>query len=187
MKFISRRCGPVIILALLLSCKSQHRDLLSPSPQESTSEKNLKTQPHGAQAFNRAMMPLVEIYLQVQTALASDSIEGVSQAVEVISKIATALDTKEISGPNKESYLTLPAEVRQAAHRMSQAKNLAEARKMFFELSRPLTMWASVARPKGIALAYCSMADGGWLQKQGPLRNPYYGSEMLECGEFIEP
>jgi membrane fusion protein, copper/silver efflux system len=35
---------------------------------------------------------------------------------------------------------------------------------------------------------YCPMVPGGggdWMQRKEPLRNPYWGSEMLECGEVV--
>jgi hypothetical protein len=28
------------------------------------------------------------------------------------------------------------------------------------------------------------MAQKSWLQKYGPVKNPYYGASMLTCGEF---
>ena len=33
-------------------------------------------------------------------------------------------------------------------------------------------------------VAICPMVDKPWLQKDGAIRNPYYGSEMLGCGSF---
>jgi len=30
------------------------------------------------------------------------------------------------------------------------------------------------------------MAKHAWLQKNAKIQNPYYGSEMLECGEFTK-
>ena len=33
--------------------------------------------------------------------------------------------------------------------------------------------------------ASCPMAKAKWIQKPGPLRNPYYGKSMLDCGEKI--
>ena len=33
---------------------------------------------------------------------------------------------------------------------------------------------------------YCPMADGYWLSSESGIKNPYYGSEMLECGEVKE-
>jgi hypothetical protein len=35
-----------------------------------------------------------------------------------------------------------------------------------------------------LRLAYCPMAKRSWLQRDDRLRNPYYGSAMLSCGEF---
>ena len=31
------------------------------------------------------------------------------------------------------------------------------------------------------------MVKRSWLQKDEKIRNPYYGSTMLECGEFKKP
>jgi len=31
---------------------------------------------------------------------------------------------------------------------------------------------------------YCDMAKASWLQMDRKIRNPYYGKEMLECGEI---
>jgi hypothetical protein len=28
--------------------------------------------------------------------------------------------------------------------------------------------------------------DALWIQAEGPLRNPFYGSEMLECGTEVK-
>jgi hypothetical protein len=38
---------------------------------------------------------------------------------------------------------------------------------------------------KGATKASCPMASARWIQKEGNLRNPYYGKSMLECGEKI--
>jgi hypothetical protein len=29
------------------------------------------------------------------------------------------------------------------------------------------------------------MADAYWIQKSGAIKNPYYGSSMLGCGESV--
>jgi hypothetical protein len=45
-------------------------------------------------------------------------------------------------------------------------------------------------KPAPVYVAYCPMADEGkggyWLSAQKEIRNPYYGDEMLECGEVKE-
>jgi Cu(I)/Ag(I) efflux system membrane fusion protein len=29
--------------------------------------------------------------------------------------------------------------------------------------------------------------NGRWVQLEGPLRNPYFGAQMLECGTEVKP
>ncbi|MED5464327.1 MAG: DUF3347 domain-containing protein [Myxococcota bacterium] len=147
-------------------------------------------QPTGAEAFNKAMSPVVQAYLQIQATLAADSIKGVPKSASLILKSLKAIDTAKIKGPNAEHYASLPNKMGKALEALLKSPNLRTVRQSFLEVSRPITMWASTARPKGTILAFCSMADngkgGGWLQKEGPLRNPYYGSAMLECGEIVK-
>lgn len=70
------------------------------------------------------------------------------------------------------------------------AEDIQAARKAFEPVSNFLIAVVEVnGLPEEVELirAHCPMAfdwDGAdWLQKPGPLRNPYFGSEMLECGE----
>lgn len=147
-------------------------------------------QPTGAEAFNKAMSPVVDAYLQIQATLAADSVKGIEKPAGLIVKTLKAIDTSKLKGPNAEHYTSLPGKMGKAVEALLKAPNLRTTRESFLGVSRPITMWASTARPKGTILAFCSMADngngGGWLQKKGPLRNPYYGSAMLECGEVVK-
>ena len=61
------------------------------------------------------------------------------------------------------------------------ADDIASMRGAFKPLSELL---AGMNLPAGYARAYCPMYDGGsnWVQADGPVRNPYYGSTMLTCG-----
>ena len=67
------------------------------------------------------------------------------------------------------------------ARAAASAADIASLRSAFKPLSELL---AGRDLPVGFARAYCPMYDGGsnWVQIDGPVRNPYYGSEMLTCG-----
>lgn len=118
---------------------------------------------------------IVEQYLLIQNQLASDSIEGVSDAAQ---KIVTLTDSKNAV---KAEWRT---EVHRVAQELQKAKNLNEVRERFKKLSAPLVQWNKQNQLPGIQSAYCSMANAHWLQKTGDIRNPYYGKKMLECGEL---
>lgn len=82
---------------------------------------------------------------------------------------------------------------------LEKAKDLAGARKAFLpfsmasvELARHLRATAPF---KGTKIFNCPMVNravpgaaknGQWVQLQGPLRNPFFGSEMLECGNEVK-
>ena len=72
------------------------------------------------------------------------------------------------------------------------AKDLVDARRQFHPFSTSAVSLLQLARAREdklrpLKVYYCPMAKppGLWLQQKGPLRNPYYGSEMLTCGEEV--
>lgn len=73
---------------------------------------------------------------------------------------------------------------------LEEAEDIDAARKAFEPVSNfMIAVVEANGLPDGVELikAHCPMAfdwnGADWLQTPGPLRNPYFGSEMLECGE----
>jgi len=140
----------------------------------------------GTEKFDRQMQPILASYLKIGDRLAADSIEDVSSESEVIVKLAPKLDPKSVTGEHATHYQELPSKIEDAARTLSKAKGLEKAREAYKELSMPLSMWATMSKPDGIDVVYCDMAKASWLQKKGPIHNPYYGSKMLRCGDVVK-
>jgi Cu(I)/Ag(I) efflux system membrane fusion protein len=71
--------------------------------------------------------------------------------------------------------------------------DLAGARKAFKPISHAVVTLATQVRSVGARNSfthfYCPMVPGGggdWLQANGELLNPYFGSEMLRCGQKVQ-
>ena len=109
-------------------------------------------------------------YLKIQAALATDTLQGVHEAALTIQKSADFESLKD---------------VKRAILRLTQTRSLSEARKAFKELSVPFVKWVESEHPSGMSVMYCSMAGAKWIQKEGPVSNPYYGKEMSTCGEKL--
>lgn len=62
-------------------------------------------------------------------------------------------------------------------------KSIADARKEFKKLSAPFVKWMESSKEPGFEVVYCPMAGAKWVQRQGDINNPYFGREMLHCGE----
>jgi hypothetical protein len=131
------------------------------------------------------MEPILKSYLKVGDTLAADSVDGVRPEAERIAQLAAKLDLETVTREDARYYKDIPAKLRKAAQALGRAKSLDEARDAYKRLSMPMGMWASLAKPKGIDVVYCSMAKASWLQKHGPIRNPYHGTSMLRCGEIV--
>ncbi len=143
----------------------------------------------GTAVFDEAMKPVVEPYLRIHDALASDRTEGVAgEAKALLAALAAALpglDPAKVSGEHAKHYADLPQSLRSAAEGLAAAKDLVAAREAFKAVSRPMAMWVTMSQPAGLDVVFCSMAKGSWVQRSGPVRNPYYGASMLACGELV--
>jgi len=72
--------------------------------------------------------------------------------------------------------------------------NLEAAREAFLPFSTNVVGFVQQVRAqedtfRSLKVYYCPMAPkpGLWFQAEGPLRNPYYGAEMLTCGQEVKP
>ena len=101
-------------------------------------------------------------YVEVQEALAADNFEEATTQLEEFARITD------------DATRTL-------ALRALEGGDIEAMRAGFKPLSESL---AARELPQGFARAYCPMYDNGapWVQRDGPVRNPYYGAVMLTCG-----
>ena len=139
----------------------------------------------GTQRFDQQMEPILESYLHIADALSADSLDGVRDRAGAIAKHAGVLDAASVSGEHAAHYKNVPTNLKIAAQILGEAQTLDKARESFKKLSRPMAMWVTMSKPKGIDVVYCSMAKASWVQKHGKVRNPYYGPKMLDCGDVV--
>ena len=107
-------------------------------------------------------------YVSAQEALASDDVTAAVQAFD-----AMAADSA--------------GELKKVVLEISEAEDLASARSRFKQLTGKIR---EMDLPEGYVAVHCPMADDGagadWVQKEGDIANPYFGTAMKECGEIIE-
>lgn len=121
-----------------------------------------------------ALKPILASYLEIQSQLAADKIDGVGRAAAAIGSNAAGLGAERARPIVK------------AAKALETAADLKTAREAFGPLSDAVIAAARAeGKPvDGVKIGFCSMVNRSWLQKDGKIQNPYYGSAMLECGEL---
>jgi Protein of unknown function (DUF3347) len=112
---------------------------------------------------------IIEPYLSIHAALTADKIDGIKKDAQSIAAAAKELENGD--------------RIAEPARELSEAANIKAARKAFGTLSEELVKRVGQSSEQ-LKIAFCPMAQKPWLQKSTQIRNPYYGSEMLTCGEL---
>lgn len=131
---------------------------------------------HELQASD-ALKAIVGSYLEIHAQLAADKLDGIKAPALALAAQAAVIGE---GGPA----------MAKAAKAVAEAQDLKAARDAFGGLSDAVVAAARAEGFKDLAdvkLAFCPMVKRSWLQKDEKIRNPYYGSTMLECGEFKKP
>jgi len=114
---------------------------------------------------------LAQPYLHIQLALANDSMDGVTDAAETI-----AAEAAKMGNTAKR--------IGSASTAVAGAQDIKTARAAFGPLSDALISYGEEVGFDNLKVAYCPMVRKSWVQANGEIRNPFYGSTMLNCGEF---
>jgi hypothetical protein len=124
---------------------------------------------------------ILDRYFEIQASLAGDSTEGIDAASRTIDRLAAGVNT------NNPEIKGLAASLSKAAREI-QGEELEAARLSFFEMSKPLLLYLNqfYKGEKEYFRYFCSMAKKGWIQSKEGVKNPYYGSSMLTCGQLIQ-
>jgi len=137
-------------------------------------------------AVVKAMIP----YLSLKDALvASDDAQALSQARAMVTSW-NALDVLPQAEDEHEHWSTLKQAVSRGASATVSATDLESRRAAFETLSDALITVLDRYGVAGTTLfkQYCPMAFDNkgsyWISAERPIRNPYFGSAMLSCGEL---
>jgi Cu(I)/Ag(I) efflux system membrane fusion protein len=127
-----------------------------------------------------------DAYFEIQCAMAADQ----TPPPVALNTLIEGLRELEMSAEVPDEAQRRFATARRAASRMD--GSLETAREAYRGVSHAMLKAATVARGPKTAVKlthyYCPMVPGGggdWMQPGGELQNPYWGSEMLTCGEVV--
>lgn len=139
------------------------------------------------------MGEVLQAYLEIQAALASDDLRRALTGVGHTARAVAALEATQLQGPQQERWRELFSNQRDALRKMQEASDLTTLRScfaIFSEALRALIKQFGIAPQQPVYVIHCPMAFDGrganWLQSSPQVRNPYFGAQMLGCGEVTE-
>lgn len=133
---------------------------------------------------------VVANYAGIAKALSHDSLDGVQgYAKEILETMETHSDMMK-SGEMKSDEMKAKHETMEASLQVLAKDDLTmeEARAAYKTLSEGFVPMAQMMYEKSDedpdwAVMSCPMAKAEWIQMDGEVSNPYYGSKMLRCGK----
>jgi Cu(I)/Ag(I) efflux system membrane fusion protein len=142
--------------------------------------------------FRKEISSLLEPYLAVAEALASDDIETARRSVAVLGEALGAVRATSLKAEQRGLWRRASGSLRNALESIGNATNLEEARRPFALLSDQtikLLRRFGHAGPDDLVEVHCPMAfanrGADWIQRGETIRNPFFGSAMLRCGDVI--
>ena len=129
-------------------------------------------------ANNSAGAALLEHYYQVSDALVAGNAAVAATHAAAFVKAANATDYKVISEGNITTLV-------KDASNIAASKDISKQREYFMNFSKNMTTVAKANKlsDKPVYEVYCPMKKASWLSADKAIKNPYYGSSMLTCGE----
>ncbi len=143
--------------------------------------------------FRRQFARVVRGYLGVQETLAADSAVNAAAAAKKALEALRGVDMSLLKGDDHMAWMKLSAEIEESLSQAAGAGDIEAIRTTFAPLSENMMSAAKRFGPPLGGTLYqvkCSMAfdnqGATWLQPDEQIRNPYFGSMMLQCGEVVE-
>ena len=132
----------------------------------------------------------------IRAALSGDSLAGFNQHAAKLHELLPGLLNAFDRSP---TWQPLIVRIETDAH-LEKSADLKAARKQFYALSNAVVELAQKLRAQqkefgSLKVYQCPMlkqafpgapSKGLWIQLEGPLRNPYFGAEMIDCGTEVK-
>ena len=127
---------------------------------------------------------IINNYLQLKNALTSDDSKGAADAGK---NLATALDAFDINSFDEKQQKSLSEIIETAKEHAEHIvkSDINHQREHLKALSTDvIDMIAITGTSSTLYQQFCPMYDKGsaWLSESKDIKNPYYGSKMLKCG-----
>ena len=133
--------------------------------------------------------PLLENYLALKNTLVTDDLSEARKEVKQLNSILEDLNKLPLSADNTKIWKSFQKELEQTSSLLKQENSLDAIRTNFTKLSETMIGLVNTFKLNSSKLyvLHCPMANknkgANWLSASSEVKNPYYGSAMLSCGE----
>jgi hypothetical protein len=131
-------------------------------------------------------------YLEIKNALVADNSEVAATAGKTLFEDLAKFDQSSIAGAQKQEVIDIIKDAREHAEHISENSGKMDHQREHFELlsNDVKDLIAITGTDRVLYKTFCPMYNEGkggiWLSETKVIKNPYFGSKMMKCGEIQE-
>ena len=174
----------------LIACNSNSDKSTTASKDTSVTGNVVDTTTATTNPSTFSIKEIVGNYLELKNALTNDNGKDAATAGKAIVANLNSLDVNVLPADKKQAFLDVATGAKEhATHIGDNAGKLEHQRKHFDMLSQDMNeLLKTFDAGQKLYQVFCPMYNNGkgaiWISESKQIRNPYYGSEMLTCGEI---
>lgn len=157
--------------------------------------KELKNEPKTTSTVSKVMEikpqinALLKIYYEISAALIEGNYAAAKSKAIAFESALNQVDMKSMSASEHTFYMPLHEKLANDVKQIRTASNLEGMRANFDSFSTNLFKVVKEFKAndgQAMYYDYCPMKKMYWISKEEEIKNPYYGSAMLDCGSVKE-
>lgn len=130
-------------------------------------------------------------YISLKNVLIKSDGKQAGALANSLLKSFQSIDMNGLNSNVHSIFMKQSAIIKSSATAIANSKDIAKQRNSFMQLSEAMIALMKTDKNEGaIYVQHCPMYNDGkganWLSKEKEIKNPYYGSQMLNCGSVQE-
>lgn len=140
----------------------------------------------------RTLEPLYIAYLEWKDELTNDNFDKAQKKAENMKLALEKVDITLFKGDTHTAWMNAQSQLSNGLQHVMHQSNIKDLRETFRLVSTHMVELTTMFNPfpKTLFVQHCPMANSNkgadWLSTQKEIRNPYFGSSMLTCGEVTK-
>ncbi len=139
---------------------------------------------------NAATTPIINAYLQIKNGLVDDNKKEAAKAGKIMLTAFSNFDMTKLTGEQHKEYMEILESAKEHAEHIIKSP-IDHQREHFEVLSTDIKdLIVLVGTEKTLYEIFCPMYNDGegamWLSEFKEIKNPYYGSKMINCGAIVK-
>ncbi len=140
---------------------------------------------------NNGLKAVFDNYFALKDALVKTDGNTASTAAKALSGAISAVKMDKLTTTEHTAFMANMKDLAEHAEHIADTKDTGHQRDHFSSLSKNIYALMKVSKQNApIYYQFCPMANNGkganWLSKENAVKNPYYGSQMMNCGKTVE-